>query len=111
VQLPNLDTALIEEHKIVEYLLNPRHSEGASKARFFGSLGFSAADWEQLADALRQVAHSWPVTKVMESSHGRKYIIEGVISSPAGRSGSIRTVWITDEANDSPRLVTAYPCE
>lgn len=39
--LPNVETAEIAERKITEYLLNPMHPDGESKARFFASLGFS----------------------------------------------------------------------
>ena len=43
------------------------------------------------------------------SSHGWKYVVEGEIETPAGRSVVIRTVWIVDHGQSSPRLVTAYP--
>ncbi|MGA7501363.1 MAG: DUF6883 domain-containing protein [Isosphaeraceae bacterium] len=42
-------------------------------------------------------------------SHGWKYVVEGEIETPAGRSVVIRTVSIVDHGQSSPRLVTAYP--
>jgi len=38
--------------KLTEYLLNPRHPEGGSKARFFLGLGFSPEAPEDLAEAV-----------------------------------------------------------
>ena len=42
MNLPNPDDVEISEEKITGYLLNPLHPDGASKARFFAALGFSA---------------------------------------------------------------------
>jgi len=36
-------------------------------------------------------------------------LVEGEIETPAGRSVVIRTVWIVDHGQSSPRLVMAYP--
>ncbi len=111
MQLPNVDSAIIEEEKIVGYLLNPSHPDGASKARFYESLRFSRADWELLAAAIRDVASNNPIANTIKTIHGCKYIIEGKITSPRGKTAMIRSVWIIDEGFDSPRLVTAFPCK
>jgi hypothetical protein len=110
MRLPGADVAVVDERKITEYLLNPKHLDGASKAAFFESLGFRVEDWQDLATAFLIVARNWPVTELVESVHGRKYIIEGEIMSPTGKSAWVRTVWIVDEGAEIPRLVTAYPC-
>lgn len=39
-KLPNPDKLVVEREKIVDYLLNPAHRYGASKARFFADFGF-----------------------------------------------------------------------
>jgi uncharacterized protein DUF6883 len=61
---------LVERDKVVEYLMNLRHHEGASKARFFLSLGFRPEDWQVLAKALLRIAAEETVTHVVESVHG-----------------------------------------
>jgi hypothetical protein len=38
----------------VDYLLSALHPGGRAKARFFRQFGFTAADWNVLADALRE---------------------------------------------------------
>ena len=111
MQLPNANLAIISHGKIASYLLNFDHPDGASKAKFFHSLGFSVSQWPVLADALRQLITSASVATAVESSHGRKYIIEGSIETPCGKMANVRTVWIVDAGKDEPRFVTAYPCK
>jgi hypothetical protein len=56
VILPAREWLLVEREKIVDYLLNPDHRYGASKARFFGTFGFRREAWEVLRDALCEQA-------------------------------------------------------
>ncbi len=109
--LPNIQTVEIAEAKIKAYLLNTLHPDGKSKAQFFEGLGFSADSWEVLADSLRQLANKFSVSQSVESIHGLKYIIEGPIQTPSGKSPFIRTVWIVDNGQVTPRFVTAYPLD
>jgi hypothetical protein len=109
MHLPNAEIAVVAREKIVNYLLNPEHPDGWSKARFFSSLGFTIVEWHTFATALRKVATGHPVKKIIESNHGRKYIIEGAIDSPFDDRATVRTVWIVDSGELVPRLVTAYP--
>ncbi|GIW83194.1 MAG: hypothetical protein KatS3mg105_5001 [Gemmatales bacterium] len=111
MKLPNLENAVVSQEKIVNYLLNPEHPDGAGKAKFFAAQGFRPEDWETLADALRGVAAVNDVVYCKVSSHGSKYVVDGPMETPAGRSPwpLVRTVWIIDEGTTLPRLVTAYP--
>ncbi|MBI3462857.1 MAG: hypothetical protein HY000_07320 [Planctomycetes bacterium] len=101
--------SIVPKEKIVSYLLNSAHPDGASKAQFFAALGCNAEYWQVLADALRKVPSLHDVTATVESVHGVKYIVDGRIETPAGRSPWVRTVWIVDHGQTAPRLVTAYP--
>jgi hypothetical protein len=109
VKLPSPETSIVAEEKVVGYLLNPLHPDGAGKAQFFAALGFGTEDWRLFADSLRGVAARNQVTRTVESDHGVKYIVDGTIETPAGRSPWVRTVWIVDHGQTVPRLVTAYP--
>jgi hypothetical protein len=40
-----------------------------------------------------------------------KYIVDGRIVSPNGKTAQLRSIWIIDVGLDTPRLVTAYPRE
>ena len=108
MNLPHRDRAIVSREKIVDYLLNPGHPDGASKAAFFLAMGFQPEKWQVLASAFQQLAHREEVVCV-DSQHGSKYIVRGEIDTPNGRTVAIRTVWIVDEGNEVPRLVTAFP--
>ena len=111
LKLPNAHLAIVEREKVVEYLLNPAHPDNGGKAPFFMALGFRPDDWEVFADALRRMASNSSVSRNMETVHGRKYIVDGAIETPVGKTPVVRTVWIIDRGVDTPRLVTAYPHE
>jgi hypothetical protein len=59
--------------------------------------------------ALQEHAQQHPVTRVEASPFGKRYIIEGIIQVPDGRSPHIRAIWFIENGTDIPRLVTAYP--
>jgi hypothetical protein len=111
MKLPNPGSVIIEHEKVVHYLLNPAHPDNGGKAAFFLSLGFSLDDWQSLAMAFRTLAGRAEVTKSVETNHGCKYIVEGRIETPGGRTPSVRTIWIVDRGADVARLVSAYPCQ
>jgi hypothetical protein len=109
LKLPNIANAVIEESKVIDYLLSEENSGG--KAEFFTAFSFSSEQWEELRDALFQHAQIHEVIRTSESKYGKKYIIEGELSTPDGRSPLVRIIWIVDSGKESPRLVTAYPLE
>ena len=53
MRLPGAEKAVVPASKIVNYLLSTTHRAGKSKAAFFGAYGFSASQWQVLAEALR----------------------------------------------------------
>ena len=95
--LPGQERLLVEREKIIDYLLNPDHRYGASKARFFGAFGFRRESWEALRDALCE--------------HGRRCEVHGELSTPDGRRPRVCTVWQLELDQAAPRLITAYPSE
>jgi hypothetical protein len=111
LKLPNANLAVIDKKKVVEYLLNREHPDNGGKADFFLGMGFYENDWEEFRSALRLLAVSASVTSTMESSHGKKYIVDGPINRPNGIERLVRSVWIVDAGETVPRLVTAYPLE
>ena len=111
MKLPNPDQLLVEREKIVDYLLNPAHRYGASKARFFMEFGFRMDAWEQLASALREHGQTHEVARVTETGFGPRYAVEGELNTPSGRRPRVRTVWQMDNGAVAPRLISAYPLE
>ena len=109
MKLPNADIAVIERAKIVDYLLNPNHSYGVCKARFFAGFGFQAEEWQQLAGALRRHGRTHEIKRTRETGFGPRYEVEGELIAPDGRSPRVRSVWQQDQGEVAPRLITAYP--
>ena len=109
MKLLNPNQALVEREKIVDYLLNPAHPDNGGKAAFFIALGFGRENWQTLATAFGKLADNGLVVKSLETAHGHKYILDGRIEAPGGKTAEVRTVWIVDRGLDRPRLVTAYP--
>ena len=101
--------AQVTEGKILEYLLSADHPTGKDKAAFFAAVGYSREEWNQLRDDLLGLARAGDVVAETPTEYGMKYVLDGVLQTPVGRAVALRTVWIADEPEDPPRLVTAYP--
>ena len=71
--------------------------------------GFSVADWRQLADALVRHAAENEVAESEQVRFGTRYVIDGIICAPEGRTPTIRSVWFVEQGEQTPRFVTAYP--
>lgn len=111
MKLPNLDDIFVPTEKIKDYLLNVAHEEGGGKAVFFLRYGFSLATWQDLAEALIRHAHNHEVVKQEITAFGTRYVVEGVLETPAGKTPNVRVVWFISSDAENPRLVTAYPLE
>lgn len=111
MRLPNAHLAVVERAKVAEYLLNPTHRYGSSKARFFLEFGFQIDEWEVFAEALREHGQVHEVSLVRQTRWGPRYEIDGELNAPDGRQPRIRTIWQFDDGQIAPRLITAYPLE
>ncbi|MCE7938587.1 MAG: hypothetical protein DYG90_08405 [Chloroflexi bacterium CFX6] len=96
---------------MADYLLSSTHPDGQSKARLFVRFGFTAECWEVLAAALRRHAADHPVRRTEPSPFGQRYVIEGTLHAPDGRTCFIRSVWFIAAGTDVPWLVTAFPAQ
>ena len=109
MKLPHAVLAVVQQDKIVGYLLNPAHRFGASKARFYAGAGFRIEAWEQLAQALLDHGRMHDVVRTRDTGFGKRYEVEGKLDCPDGRRRLVRTVWQMDDQEIAPRLITAYP--
>ena len=109
MKLPNRKNAIISRKKLTEYLLSETHTTGRLKAKFFSSIGFDEANSYELEKLLLTIAQNEKVNQVISSPYGKKYIIEGSVETHSGKAVKLRTVWIIESKNESPRFVTAYP--
>ena len=90
MKLPNAHLAIVEEQKVIGYLLNPAHRYGASKAQFFLQFGFRLDAWEALARALREHGQQCEVSRERETGFGPRYDVDGPLETPDGRTPQIR---------------------
>ena len=109
MRLPNAELALIERSKVVEYLLDPGHPDGAGKAAFFRGRTFHPERWEILAGALLQLVQAHEIVRATSSPHGEKFVVDGTLACPDGSTARVRTIWIVDAGQIRPRLISAYP--
>ena len=109
MKLPNVERATVSERKVTQYLLNPAHPAGGSKAAFFLRFGFTANRWQELAKALLQHARLNEVAGTELTPHGHRYVVDGVLTAPNGTHLNVRSGWYIDIGGDAPRFVTAHP--
>jgi len=109
--LPNADQSIVPERKVTGYLLSETHPDGRGKARFFSGHGFALSDWQALAAALRRHAAEHLVVEAVESVFGTRYVADGILHAPDGRTPQVRVVWFIERGDEVPRLVTAFPAK
>lgn len=95
--------------KLIDYLLNPGHPKGGSKARFLIGLGFTASHPTILASALADhFPHAPHARTVFDDAGSRRIVCEGPIRGVDGREPWIRSVWVVDPDLHA-RLLTIVP--
>jgi hypothetical protein len=57
-----------------------------------------------LEQGLLSLAQMETVVKVVA-----KHVVDGLLETPGGAPVSVRTVWIVEEQDSKPVLITAYP--
>ena len=107
--LPAADRAYVDPGKLRGYLLAPDNPKSRGKVRAFVDAGYSAKEWQLLADHLKQLARFGLARPGRVSVFGEKYEVDGILRSPNGGSLGVRTIWIVRPGEDFPRFVTAYP--
>jgi hypothetical protein len=110
MKLPNAQSAAVPERKVTQYLLNPAHPAGGSKARVFLRFGFTVAEWQQMAEAMLRHARENEVAAMEQTAHGTRYVVDGPLTAPNGSRLNIRSAWYIHLHGDGgPRFVTAHP--
>ena len=107
--LPNSENAYISQVKVRDYLLNINHTEGGSKATYFGNYGFNLTNEDDFVRSLKRIVQQNEVYEEIRNKFGIKYIIYGRLHTPDGRNPEVTTIWIIENNANIPKLVTAYP--
>ncbi len=109
MKLPNYERAVIASDKLVEYLLNPAHKRGGTKARLLARFGYTVQNWGQLETDIRNYHLDADVAVTRQTSYGMRYEIHAPLQTPSGQALTLRTIWQIDEGTDFPRLITLFP--
>ena len=107
--MPSWADAVVDAAKIVDYLLSAEHPIGADKATFFIAIGYRGASGHDYVMTSRNCPARGRWWQRNQHPLGSSTLWMGVVRTPTGRIVELRTVWICDDPDDPPRLVTAYP--
>ena len=109
MKLPFGELAEIPIEKTTKYLLNIEHPQNKGKAYFYFKIGFDEKQAEALKDAILNIAKTGTVQNIQTNEEGVKYEVLGTLIAPNGKEYPLKTIWIIENNNQKPRLVTAYP--
>lgn len=109
MKIPKADKAVIATDKLCDYLLNPVHRRGGSKAKLLLSMGYSEDDWQRLESDLRVHHLAAEVDCETDSDYGHRYEIVAPLPGLGGGQVLFRSIWQIDIGTDFPRLITMYP--
>jgi len=109
MRLPGVAKVFISQEKICDYLLSLSHPVGGPKARFFRGFGFVPEKWEALAESLKAICENYEVKESSETPFGKRFVIDGVLTTPDKRNPMIRTVWFIHNGESHSHFVTAFP--
>jgi hypothetical protein len=108
VLLPNVERAVVDIAKLLDYCLNPAHPEGKHKSRVFRSaLGFTSNDAEQLR---RMISDAILINEAVEqpaSEYGRRFVVDFQVAGLRGQV-TIRSTWLVRNDEDFPRLTSCF---
>lgn len=109
MKIPNAENATVDIRKLRDYCLNSVHEDGKHKARlFFGALGITADNAEEVRDALLEAVQTHDAQVGQRDMYGQRYIVDFLFTWQ-NKKALIRSVWIIDPGSDVPRLITTYP--
>jgi hypothetical protein len=107
--LPPIAGLHVGQAKLVDYLLDPSHPAGRSKAAFLERFGFRRKNASDLADALAEHILSAPAAQTIDDPDGStRLICEGALRGLDGRMPRVRTVWIMED-DGYARFITLVP--
>ena len=99
----------IDPRKLRDYLLNPAHPEGATKAQYLSEMGYNQENYHILEVDLRNQHLTCDVQPGKVSIYGIKYEIVAPLVGPNGKKRVIRSVWMIRKGDSFARLITLIP--
>ena len=107
--LPNVEQAAFTEEKFTGYFLNPDHPSGGDKALVFEKvLGYNKNNWQDLKAEMQKGLLKYRCSRYEVTQHGEQFEVQMMLKGPTGRYAKVKTAWIIDNGETSPRIVSAY---
>lgn len=100
---------VIAPKKMWGYLLT--FGEEADKSGFLALLGYTENDAERLAADIRQQLLPCDASPAGETAYGRKFVIEGRLRGPNGRSLPVKSIWMMEKATGRTKFITLYSAQ
>jgi hypothetical protein len=108
MKLPNGVRALVEDGKLLDYVLNPLHPVGRHHAALFARLlDITRSNYMGLKDTLLTASRECEVRPGQPSPHWQKYETSVPVAGPRGTK-SVLPAWLIEAGQDRPRLITCY---
>ncbi len=108
MKLPNGDQAIVEDRKLLDYVLNPLHPVGRHHAYLFERLlGIRRSNHVLLKEALLTAARVEDTIRQEANEHGTKYEMRFPLTGPSG-SRIVLAVWLIETGSGVPRLITCF---
>lgn len=101
------DDSQIAYEKLIQYLLALRKRN--DKSKWLAQAGYSLENWQVLENDLRNQILSVDATLIENTEYGRMYEIRRNLIGPNGKSLPVCTIWLTETATGSTKLITMYP--
>lgn len=105
----SIKTTFIPPEKLRDYVLNPAHDEGKSKARFLREMGYEQTQWQRLANDLKEQHLPAEARPGKKSIYGVKYEIVEPLTGPNGETRWLRSVSMIRKNEAFARFVTLIP--
>ncbi len=90
MKLPNCEQAEIPDRKLTVYLLDSAHPQNKGKGAFYNLVGYDKQNTDVLKEALFALVLQYNVTNIVETDFGKRYVIEGWLPYPNGKSYPFR---------------------
>lgn len=108
-KVPKAENAEIPAGKLTQYVLNTEHTVGGHKARVIKSaLGFTVEDAERFSKEILTKVKQQEAVSLGHNGHGEKYKVELPFKDTNGKDIDLTSVWIINDGDTIPKLVTAY---
>jgi hypothetical protein len=102
------DRAVVEDAKLLDYVLNPDHPVGRHHAVLFETtLGITRANYSLLKEQLLRAAATVEIEAGKPSPFGQKFEMRFAASGPLG-TRPVLAVWMREVGRAGPRLITCY---